>query len=475
MKFKNTTTFLFKFTLFCLILSSVVFVRSYFVKHLPVFTFTDTATYELPAMEKLNKLEPSMPVRTPVYPALITTIYTLLDKQSRNTVIIFQHILGVLHFLLLFYIATCIFRNYLLSLCSALFISVYHGYLFYEHCLLSDFLGIFLFTTTAALLCRYIKRKTPISVIITGVVFSLLILTRPVYMFSGLAIPPVICLVHNKHWLKNIFLFSLPVVVIYSIYTWSTYTRYGYICAHTSIHKGLSLSQFLVSLPEIQELKEKYSSHDSIWHYELLLNIDQGIDAKTEKKYRLAGKRSQTFYGAKQISTGNFNILDILGETKADLAKNNRKILDICISVIRKYPTRYLNLVLNNIKNYMFLDMQTELQDIRPLTQSTDQLIRIYQNKTYRTLYNPSIHIWLFLAGILMFVINCIKKDPSIKYTLPLLLLFFFYLIPITMAVIPVYRYVLAVIWIEYLFAFYIIFSVFNLVFRRLHRIAPAS
>lgn len=455
---------LFKVILFCAILFLVIFARVYFVKHLPAFTFTDTATYELPAMEKLNKLEPSMPVRMPVYPALISAVYAFSGKQDRQVVTITQHLLGIIQFLLFSYIAKCIFNNYFLALLPALFISVYYGYLFYEHCILSDSLAIFLFTTNAALLFRYEKRKTVLTLLGTGIVFSLLILTRPVYIFLGLGNMLAICLICKKDWLKRILLFILPVIIFAGGYNYYTHKKYSFTGEHTAI-RGVTMCAFLETLPEVQQLKTKYTSNFPAWYYELLLNIPaEKIDQKTKIQYSLSAKRAERFYGVKKILDGNFNILDILRNAGSDLRKSNQELVKICIGAVRAHPLEYLKLIPPNIKSYFLSDAQAEIKDLAGAGFSLQILNKLYNNRIYQAIYNPFLHVWLFLAGIAALIINCLKKEPSARYSGILLLLFFAYLTPIVIDVIPVYRYFLAVIWIEYLLGFYMLFSLLKFI-----------
>lgn len=405
-----------------------------------------------------------MPVRMPVYPELLSAVYAFSGKQDRQGVTIAQHLLGIIQFLLFFYIAKCIFNNYFMALVASFFISVYHGYLFYEHCILSDFLAIFLFTANATLLFRYVKRKTAFTLLSTGVVFSLLILTRPVYIFLGLGNMLAIGLIYKEDWMKGIFLFILPIIIFAGGYNYYTHTKYGFTGEHTAI-QGVTMCAFLETLPEVRQLKTRYTSYSPAWYYELLLNIPaEKIDQKIKEQYSLSAARSERFYGAKRISDGNFNILDILRNAESDLRKSNRELAKICIGAISAHPLEYLKLIPPNIRSYFLSNAQAEIKDLTGAGFSLQILNKSYKNRIYQAVYNPFPHVWLFLAGILMFLINCVRKEPSARYIGILLLIFLAYLMPIVIDVIPVYRYFLTVIWIEYFVGFYLIFSLFKFI-----------
>ncbi len=171
-------------TIFFLIIAAQ---QIFFILKFPPVYEADTATYIEPANQILENKTFYSDMRVPGYPVMIAAATKAAGPHTAMAIVIFQHLLGLLMWLMTISILKTRRMQIIFSvlwLMDMLFNS-------YQHVILPDFMLSFLLFSSAAFL--YIGKNTNIShrnFLLSGLFLAMALLTKPVmYLFFIFAVP----------------------------------------------------------------------------------------------------------------------------------------------------------------------------------------------------------------------------------------------------------------------------------------------
>ena len=185
-------------------------------------------------------------VRTPVYPFFLALIM-LIFGYGVSAILIIQIIIEVISCILIFVVGSRLF-NKKAGFLSALFFALSLVNAAYSVQILSETV----FTLTLCCLLYLIAFRAADRLgnfVVLGIVWSLMVLCRPMGLYSFLIIVLLIFLNEKNIWLrlKKIMLFSIPAVLIISLWMYRNYSISGYYTISEIVSYNIYAS-FSVSL-----------------------------------------------------------------------------------------------------------------------------------------------------------------------------------------------------------------------------------
>ena len=251
----------------------------------------DSESYIEPALTILNEGKPFSQLRPPIYPVFLAANYLFFGKGANDAVVQTQHLLGIITFILYFYVFLIVVRERWVALFASAVFSMDYKVLSYEGMILSETLCIFLMAALALTLILYLRAdeypKGKILALILAIQ-ALLILTKPFFILLPLMLAIPFILRWHSSGLRSrdlamqagiYFLISLLPILMWQSTNYYVYGRFEFsrVKVFNLFGKILQTKQYVFAPASYAPIKTAIENHKEYNPYFMAnILIDEG-------------------------------------------------------------------------------------------------------------------------------------------------------------------------------------------------------
>ncbi|MCM8806691.1 MAG: hypothetical protein NC926_01855 [Candidatus Omnitrophica bacterium] len=266
----------------CLILLGIA-VRIHLMKGLKPLLYPDSYSYIEPALRLLKGGNIASTIRPPFYPFFLFVIYFFSGAENNWAVIMIQHLIGILTYILYYYLLLEVISNRIFAFLFSAFASLNMYFICFEQTILTETLVHFLLIYFLLIFLKYAKPKNLKKrwlFFYLILLQTLLILTKPFFLFFPILIGIWLIILWRIHKFPKTFLLSrLTIFFIFSILpiiAWQTVNYKVYGIYTYSLIKNINLlvkilqtNQYIYAPSKMHHVTQVISEMSSYSQYEV--------------------------------------------------------------------------------------------------------------------------------------------------------------------------------------------------------------